>query len=86
MTASDIHFNNEPSACEKTAINKMENTSKTEFPVTKYIGTDYSYKHEIVWKNAIGFLILHLLGIWGILVMLSGNIYMSTFIWGKYIA
>ncbi|CAB3235480.1 unnamed protein product [Arctia plantaginis] len=78
MTASNIHCHNEPGACEKSDLNKME---KEKSPITKYIGTDYSYTHEIVWQNAIGFLILHLLGIWGTVLLFSGKIYLSTFIW-----
>ncbi|XP_026330488.1 (11Z)-hexadec-11-enoyl-CoA conjugase-like, partial [Hyposmocoma kahamanoa] len=45
------------------------------------IGTDYSYKHEIVWINAIGFLILHILGLWGLAIALTGGITFKTFIW-----
>ncbi|XP_028026222.1 acyl-CoA desaturase-like [Bombyx mandarina] len=48
---------------------------------TKYIGTDYSYKHQIVWKNAIGFLILHLLALWGVILIVTGNIALKTFLW-----
>lgn len=49
----------------------------------KCFGTDYAYKHEIVWKNAIGFLILHLLGLWGLAIFLTGGIMLKTFIWCK---
>ncbi|CAG9579878.1 unnamed protein product [Danaus chrysippus] len=48
----------------------------------KKFGTDYSYKHQIVWKNAIGFFILHILGIWGHFIVFTGGIYWQTFIWG----
>nr|CAI5859712.1 unnamed protein product [Callosobruchus analis] len=30
------------------------------------IGTDYSFKRKIVWKNALGFLTLHLLALYGL--------------------
>lgn len=49
----------------------------------KPVGTDYSYKREIVWKNVIGFLILHLLGLWGLAIALTGGISLKTLIWCK---
>lgn len=49
----------------------------------KSIGTDYSYKHEIVWKNAIGFLILHILALWGLGILLTGGLSFKGFLWGK---
>ncbi|XP_013193918.1 acyl-CoA Delta-9 desaturase-like [Amyelois transitella] len=69
-----------------TPSNKKEvNSSKClgdDLPVVKRcIGTDFTYKHEVVWRNAIGFLILHLLGIWGFFLCLTGQIYLKTFIW-----
>ncbi|KAL0881588.1 hypothetical protein ABMA27_001417 [Loxostege sticticalis] len=48
---------------------------------TQYIGTDYSYKHQIVWKNAIGFLILHLLTLWGVYIVVTGGIQFRTYVW-----
>lgn len=52
---------------------------------TKYIGTDYNYRHKIVWKNAIGFLILHLLALWGFGIVFTGGITWKTFIWSKWL-
>ncbi|XP_053605580.1 acyl-CoA Delta-9 desaturase-like [Plodia interpunctella] len=69
---SDIH-----SEMETEKLTRKDDDS----PVSQYIGTDYKYKHEIVWKNAIGFLILHILGIWGFVVMLTGQINLKTFLW-----
>lgn len=51
--------------------------------VTKYIGTDYSYKHQIVWKNAIGFLILHVFALWGLALIFTGIVSWKTSLWGK---
>ncbi|CAH0399119.1 unnamed protein product [Chilo suppressalis] len=48
---------------------------------TFIIGTDPSYKHEVVWRNAIGFLILHLLALWGTIIMFTGGVHLKTFIW-----
>ncbi|CAG9787313.1 unnamed protein product [Diatraea saccharalis] len=49
---------------------------------TLIIGTDLNYKHEVVWKNAIGFLFLHLLGLWGIFLMLTGAVQLKTILYG----
>ncbi|GBP15048.1 Acyl-CoA desaturase 3 [Eumeta japonica] len=54
-------------------LNKMDANGKTEVTnvLPKDIGTDYSFKRQIVWKNAIGFLIFHLMGLWGLCLMVS---------------
>ncbi|XP_075975772.1 acyl-CoA Delta-9 desaturase-like [Anticarsia gemmatalis] len=83
MTASDTRYK-ETGASEK--INrKMEEfcdiKKKKETLVTKYIGTDYSYKHEVVWQNAIGFLILHILALWGFYVLVTGGVSLKSFVW-----
>lgn len=51
--------------------------------ITKHIGTDYSYRHEIVWKNAIGFLILHILAVWGLFIFFTGGINLKTYLLSK---
>ncbi|XP_074033517.1 acyl-CoA Delta-9 desaturase [Leptinotarsa decemlineata] len=43
------------------------------------IGTDYNFKRQIVWKNAIGFLVLHLIGFYGIYCCLKCHI--ATVAW-----
>lgn len=66
---------------------KISKQPKSNFDndIIKNIGTDYSYKHQVVWKNAIGFFILHLLGIWGHLIVFTGGIYWQTFMWSKFL-
>ncbi|XP_047532043.1 acyl-CoA Delta-9 desaturase-like [Vanessa atalanta] len=49
--------------------------------ITKKIGTDYSYKHKIVWKNAIGFIFLHTLALWGLWLFATGSIKFTTYLW-----
>ncbi|XP_064072606.1 acyl-CoA Delta-9 desaturase-like [Vanessa tameamea] len=49
--------------------------------MTKKIGTDYSYKHKIVWKNAIGFMFLHTLALWGLWLFATGSIKFTTYLW-----
>ncbi|CAK1543945.1 unnamed protein product [Leptosia nina] len=48
---------------------------------SKHVGTDYSYKHEIVWRNVIVFGIVHILGAWGIYLFLTASINWKTCIW-----
>ncbi|KAJ8965393.1 hypothetical protein NQ314_004144 [Rhamnusium bicolor] len=45
----------------------VKDTSKTSVrgKLPAEIGTDYNFKREIVWKNALGFLALHLAGLYG---------------------
>lgn len=62
---------------------KLDSIIKNNYTPARVIGTDYSYKHEIVWKNAIGFLILHLLALWGLFVLITGGVGFKTFLWGK---
>lgn len=47
------------------------------------VGTDFSFKREIVWKNAIGFLLLHLIGAVGGLMMITGFCDIRTSIFSK---
>lgn len=57
--------------------------SKAEFAVPRLIGTDYTYKHQVVWKNAIGFLIMHILAVWGLVLFLTGALSWKSFVWGN---
>lgn len=46
------------------------------------IGTDWNFKRKIVWKNAIGFLALHLAALYGFWVMVAYSDWL-TMVWGK---
>ncbi|KAJ8985371.1 hypothetical protein NQ317_008405 [Molorchus minor] len=48
------------------------------------IGTDYSFKRKIVWKNAIGFLILHLAALYG--QYLCFYCHKATVLWATVVA
>ncbi|XP_059608170.1 acyl-CoA Delta-9 desaturase-like [Phlebotomus argentipes] len=50
-------------------------------PVTQDIGTDFTYKREIVWENAIAYLMFHIAGVIGffLAVTLSANPLTSLF-------
>lgn len=45
------------------------------------IKTDWNFKREIVWKNVIGFLMLHLAALYGI--YLFGTAQFATVFWSK---
>jgi len=42
-----------------------------------------SYKWEIVWRNVIWYIVLHALTIYGLYLILSGQIYLKTLIFCK---
>lgn len=59
-----------------TDINKLFKSVDHDHAENKYakeIGTDYNFKREIVWFNAIGFLVLHICGVYGTYLMFSGH-------------
>ncbi|XP_013193953.1 acyl-CoA Delta-9 desaturase-like [Amyelois transitella] len=64
---------------------------KTEKPLDDVllktgIGTDFTYKHEIVWINAILLMTLNIFGLWGLLRLITGKNYLKTFLWGFFVA
>ncbi|XP_018576960.1 stearoyl-CoA desaturase 5-like [Anoplophora glabripennis] len=48
------------------------------------IGTDYSFKRDIVWKNALGFLALHLAAVYGL--YLCSYAHTATMLWMIFVA
>lgn len=66
------------------ALNKLKEVGAKTPILPSQIGTDFSFKREIVWKNAIGFLILHLCAAVGIIM---GFLFMPkfyTYLYSKY--
>lgn len=60
----------------------MEEETKDEKALLPQdIGTDYTFKRKIVWFNAIGFLVLHLLALYGCFRLPQCHI--LTPLWGK---
>lgn len=47
------------------------------------IGTDFNFKREVVWFNAIGFLLLMLTGFIGILAAIFGYCFWQTTVWSE---
>jgi len=66
------------------ALNKLKEIGAKTPILPSQIGTDFSFKREIVWKNAIGFLILHLCAavgiIMGLLLMPKFYTYLYTLV------
>ncbi|XP_063706275.1 acyl-CoA Delta12-desaturase-like [Culicoides brevitarsis] len=52
----------------------------------EHIGTDYDFKREVVWFNAIGFLMLMLTGFVGILAAVFGYCCWQTTLWSLLLA
>lgn len=48
------------------AMQKTYENYDTYLKLPSEIGTDYNFKHKVVWFNAIGFLVLHLAALYGI--------------------
>lgn len=47
------------------------------------IGTDFNFKREIVWFNAIGFLLLMITGLIGIVAAVFGYCHWQTTVWSE---
>lgn len=83
-----FHDNNKKSDIYQSEIqtNMKDNINKTDYNIiTKRIGTDYLYKHEVVWKNVIGFFILHAMAVWGFLILISEGISYKSALWSKFL-
>ncbi|CAH1119190.1 unnamed protein product [Phaedon cochleariae] len=70
-----VNVNSERFAKESVEFNKNKATD---------IGTDYNFKRAIVWPNAIGFLVLHALGFYGIYLCFKCNL--LTVAWTFFMA
>lgn len=65
------------------ALNKLKEVGAKTPILPSQIGTDFSFKREIVWKNAIGFLILHLCALVGVVMGLIGMARLYTHIYSE---
>nr|XP_021195974.2 acyl-CoA Delta-9 desaturase-like [Helicoverpa armigera] len=80
MTAANMETKT-PTTKAKDLKGFSKTDNSREFHIPKVIGTDYSYKHTLVWKNAIGFLIMHLLALWGVILAFTGFFQWRTILW-----
>ncbi|XP_017773359.1 PREDICTED: acyl-CoA desaturase-like isoform X2 [Nicrophorus vespilloides] len=62
-----------------TTEDDTKRSSDTHMKLPAEIGTDYTFKRKIVWFNAIGFLLLHLCGLYGVYRVFYANA--ATFLW-----
>ena len=67
----------------ETLQNLKEIGSKTPI-LPSEIGTDFSYKRQVVWSNALGFFVLHLLAAIGVGLIINGKSDYRTFIYSEY--
>lgn len=65
------------------ALEKLKEVGAKTPILASEIGTDFSYKREIVWPNAIGFLLLHICALFGILLTMLGYSNYKTVIYSK---
>lgn len=66
------------------ALEKLKEVGAKTPILPSEIGTDFSYKREIVWPNAIGFLALHICALIGVLLVMFGYSNYKTVIYSKY--
>lgn len=67
------------------ALDKLKEIGAKTPILPSEIGTDFNFKREIVWTNAIGFLILHTCALAGVLLVMIGQTKLYTVIYSKYI-
>lgn len=67
------------------ALNKLKEVGAKTPILPSEIGTDFNFKRQIVWSNAIGFLILHMCALVGVLLCMIGMARFYTIIYSKYI-
>lgn len=66
------------------ALSKLKEVGAKTPILPSQIGTDFNFKRAIVWKNAIGFLALHLCAVVGVVIGLLGYAKLYTHIYSKY--
>lgn len=67
----------------EAALDKLKEVGTHTPILPSQIGTDFSYKREVVWPNAIGFLLLHLCALFGVALVAFGYANYKTVIYSK---
>lgn len=65
------------------ALNKLKEVGAKTPILPSEIGTDFNFKRKIVWQNAIGFLVLHLCALVGVLLVMVGMTKFYTVIYSE---
>ncbi|CAK1579264.1 unnamed protein product [Parnassius mnemosyne] len=83
MTTKDFAPVSSDGARENNIVDTLIESTMVKNPhvPARVIGTDYTYRRKIVWKNAIGFLILHILAVWGFFIFVRGGVSLKTLLW-----
>lgn len=68
------------------ALHKLKEIGAKTPILPSQIGTDFNFKREIVWKNAIGFLMLHICALIGIIIALMGYAKLYTVLYCECIS
>lgn len=63
------------------ALHKLKEVGANTPILPSQIGTDFNFKREIVWKNAIGFLMLHICAAIGVGIALLGYAKLYTLLY-----
>lgn len=66
------------------ALEKLKEVGAKTPILPSEIGTDFNYKRQIVWPNAIGFIALHICALVGILMTMLGYSNYKTVIYSKW--
>lgn len=66
------------------ALHKLKEVGIKTPILPSQIGTDFNFKREIVWKNAIGFLLLHICAVIGLFLSLLGYAKFYTVLYCEY--
>lgn len=66
------------------ALDKLKEIGAKTPILASEIGTDFNFKRKIVWSNAIGFLILHICALVGVLLVMIGQTKLYTVIYSEY--
>lgn len=85
---SNLKFNELKTGITETQntelVNKTqdESTSSTILPAD--IGTDFNFKRKIAWFNLIGMALLHMAGVYGFYLGLTGNVTWQTAVYSEF--
>lgn len=66
------------------ALNKLKEVGAKTPILPSQIGTDFNFKRQVVWKNAIGFLVLHICALIGFGLSLFGFARVYTLLYSMY--
>lgn len=65
------------------ALEKLKEVGAKTPILPSEIGTDFNYKRQVVWPNAIGFMALHICALIGVLLVMLGYSNYKTVIYSK---